>query len=289
MDTIVVGVDGSTHADIALRWAVREAELTGAELYLVYAYSRRLGREHSPDKNRELAEKMLESVVERNRTALDAVPWRSYAQSAGRGSPATVLIDEAQQADLIVVGNRGGGGFSELILGSTSYRLTSGTTTPVVVVRADLPTEVVDDPFPLDVVVGVDGSDSGDRALRWAASEARRRNVTLNVLHAQPLPTHSIYAMSAVPDMDRERDLVISEGEQIISRALEHAGDALDDLEVRTHPLVGPIADALVSFAGSRRLIVVGARGHSYVVGLLLGSTSHQVLHYAKAPVVIVP
>jgi nucleotide-binding universal stress UspA family protein len=287
MDTIVVGVDGSTHADVALRWAVREAELTGAELYLVYAYARRPGRQRSPEQNREQAVKMLDKVIDRNRSVLDAVSWRSYAQSAGRGSPATVLIDEAQQADLIVVGNRGGGGFSELLLGSTSYRLTSGATTPVVVVRADLPAKVVDDPFPLDIVVGVDGSESGDRALRWAAAEARRRNVTLNVLHAQPLPTH--FAMSAVPDIDHERELVASEGQKVIDRVLEHAGDALDELDVRTHPQVGPIADAMASFAGSEHLIVVGARGHSYVVGLMLGSTSHQILHHAKAPVVIVP
>ncbi|CAN5897814.1 universal stress protein [soil metagenome] len=289
MDTIVVGVDGSAHADTALRWALREAELTGAELYLVYAYGRRPARRSSPDEGRAMAEGMLESIVERNRDALDAVTWRSHAQSAGRGSPAAVLIDEAQQADLIVVGNRGVGGFSELILGSTSYRLTSGTTTPVVVVRADLPAAVVDDPFPLEVVVGVDGSDSGDRALRWAAAEAQRRNVKLNVVHAQPLPTHSMYAMSAVPDLDHERDLVVREGEQIIDRALEHAGDSLGELEVGRHPLVGPVADALVSFGGSRQLIVVGNRGHSYVGGLMLGSTSHQVLHHAKAPVVIVP
>lgn len=287
MDTIVVGVDGSTAADLALRWAAREAELTDAELYLVYAYPRRHGRQRASEQDHEQAVKMLDSVVDRNRGVLDAVSWQSRAQSAGRGSPARVLIDEAQQADLIAVGNRGGGGFSELLLGSTSYRLTSGTTTPVVVVRADLPTEVVDDPFPLDVVVGVDGSDTGNRALRWAAAEARRRNVTLNVLHAQPLPTH--FAMSAVPDVEQERELIVSEGQEIIDRALEHAGDALDGLEVRTHAQVGPIADAMASFAGSRHLIVVGARGHSYFVGLMLGSTSHQILHHAKAPVVIVP
>lgn len=287
MDTIVVGVDGSTHADIALRWAAREAELTGAQLYLVYAYPRRYGRQRSPEQDHEQAVKMLDTVVDRNRAALEAVSWRSHAQSAGRGSPATVLIDEAQQADLIAVGNRGGGGFSDLLLGSTSYRLTSGTTTPVVVVRADLPSKVVDGPFPLPVVVGVDGSETSDRALRWAAAEARRRDVTLNVLHAAPLPTH--FAMSAVPDVDQERELVISEGQKVIDRAVEHAGDALDGLDVRTHALVGPIADAMATFAGSRHLIVVGARGHSYFVGLMLGSTSHQILHHAKAPVVIVP
>lgn len=289
MDLIVVGVDGSAPADTALRWAAQQARFLSAELLVVHAYGRRPGRGRSQDDNRALAEKLLASIVERNSDALEGVTWRTYAASSGRGSPARVLMDEAEQADLIVVGSRGHGGFGELLLGSTSYRLAGRTQTPVVVLRADLRTAADEPPFPGDVVVGVDGSDTGDRALRWAAAEARRRDVTLHVLHAQPLPTHNIYGMGAVPNMDEERALVIEEGEQILERAVARMQDALEDVTVATHCRVEPVANALVSFAGREHLIVVGSRGHGFVGGLMLGATSQQVLHHAQAPVVVVP
>lgn len=198
-------------------------------------------------------------------------------------------MDEAEQADLIVVGSRGIGGFGDLILGSTSYRLVGRTRTPVVVVRFDRTGDAAADGFPIGVVVGVDGSDSSDRALRWAASEARRRDVGLDILHAQPLPAHQIYAMGAIPDLDRERARIVHEGERIIERARSRAADVLDHLQVRGHAIVGPVAHALVSFADGDHLIVVGTRGHSYVGGLLLGSAAHQVLHHARSPVAVVP
>lgn len=289
MDLIVVGVDGSAPADTALRWAARQARLTGAELAVVYAYGRRPGRARSEDDSRALADKLLTSITKRNSDVLEHVTWHLHAESAGRGSPARVLMDEAEQADLIVVGSRGRGGFGELLLGSTSYRLAGRTRTPVVVLRADLPTGADEPPFPGDVVVGVDGSDTGDRALLWAAAEARRRDVTLHVLHAQPLPTHYLYGMGSVPNIDKERALIVEEGEKIIERALTRAQDALDDIEITRHCLVEPVANALVSFAGRENLIVVGSRGHGYVSGLMLGATSQQVLHHAQAPVVVVP
>jgi len=288
MHAIVVGVDGSSHADVALRWALRQARSAGAELYLVYAYGRRLGSDGSDD-GHVAADTVLASIVDRHREALGAVAWRAHAQSSGRGSPAHVLLDEAQQADLIVVGSRGLGGFGELILGSTSYRLVSRARTPVAVVRTDPTTSASDGGVESGLVVGVDGSDTGDRALRWAAVEARRRGVSLDVVHSQPLPPHQLLGMGAVPSMERERALVRQEGERILDRAVERTGDALDGLELRRHARVGPTADALAVVAGADHVLVVGNRGHSYVGGVMLGSVSHQVLHHAHGPVVVVP
>lgn len=288
MHTIVVGVDGSSHADIALRWALRQASSTGAAVHLVYAYGRQAGGRPAAD-GQAAADAVLAAVVDRHHDALDAIEWRALAQSAGRGSPAHVLMDEAEQADLIVVGSRGLGGFGELILGSTSYRLVSRSRTPIAVIRDDPDARAPEAWFPAGLVVGVDGSDTGDRALRWAAAEARRRGVALDVVHAQPLSPYPLYAMGAVPGVDRERRLVREEGERIITRTVERAGDVLDGVELRRHARVGPPADQLTVVAGTDHVLVVGTRGHSYVGGVMLGSVSHQVLHHAQGPVVVVP
>ncbi|HSJ43730.1 MAG TPA: universal stress protein [Euzebyales bacterium] len=288
MYVIVVGVDGSAHADVALRWALQQARSAGAELYLVYAYGRRLGTDGSDD-GHAAADNVLASIVDHHRAALGAVPWRAHAQSYGRGSPTHVLLDEAQQADLIVVGSRGLGGFGELILGSTSYRLVCWARIPVAVIRTDPSKGPSADPPAKGFVVGIDGSDTGDRALRWAAAEARRREVPLEVVHSQPLPMHHVLGMAAVPSMERERELVRQEGAQILARALDRAAEALEGLEVRRQARVGPPADALAVVAGTDHVLVVGNRGHSYVRGVMLGSVSHQVLHHAHGPVVVVP
>lgn len=288
MHTIVVGVDGSSHADVALRWALQQARSSGAELLLVYAYGRRLGSDGTDD-DHAAADDVLASIVDRHRGALEAVTWSAHAQSSGRGSPAHVLLDEAQQADLIVVGSRGLGGFGELILGSTSYRLVCRARTPVAVVRTDPVARPGDAGLARGLVVGIDGSDTGDRALRWAAVEARRREVPLDLVHSRPLPSHQLLGMGAVPSMERERALVRQEGERILDRAVARAGDTLDGLKLRRHARVGPTADALAVVAGTDHVIVVGTRGHSYVSGMMLGSVSHQVLHHAHGPIVVVP
>jgi nucleotide-binding universal stress UspA family protein len=289
MDVIVVGVDGSTHADVALRWAVQQARAVGAELQLVHAYGRAFGTDDDQTSDEHArADAVLAAIVDHNRDVLDDVTWRARTQSAGRGSPARVLMDEARYADLVVVGSRGIGGFGQLLLGSTSYRLVSQTPTPVAVIRFDGKNAPDRDAFPMGLVVGVDASDSGDRALHWAADEARRRNVPLAVVHARPLPTHPMYAMSSVPDMDRQRAAIVEHGTRVIDRALTRAADALDGIDVIGHALVEPPAQALAAHSGER-VVVIGNRGHSYVGGVLLGSVSHQVLHHATGPVVVVP
>jgi nucleotide-binding universal stress UspA family protein len=142
----------------------------------VHAYGRGFGADDEQGSEEHArADAVLAAIVDHNRDVLDDVTWRAHAQSAGRGSPARVLMDEAQYADLVVVGSRGIGGFGQLLLGSTSYRLASQTPTPVAVIHFAGANASNRDAFPMGLVVGVDASDSGDRALRWAADEARRR------------------------------------------------------------------------------------------------------------------
>lgn len=137
-----------------------------------------------------------------------------------------------------------------------------------------------------EVVVGVDGSPRAARALRWAAREARLRNVPLRVIHAWQLPlvdAADVAASSAVSAIALEE----------ASRVLETATASIDPAHlpapVRGTLVRGPAAKALLDAAGEEDVLVVGARGHGGLAGLVLGSVSEQVLRHSPCPVVVVP
>ena len=135
------------------------------------------------------------------------------------------------------------------------------------------------------VVVGVDGSESSLRALRWAADEARRRGATLDVVHAWHLPYAAGY-----PYLAAYGDLGVfeEEGRAILDRALTETN--LKDAEgVEPIFVHGGPARVLLDTAKGADLLVVGSRGLGGFAGLLLGSVSHQVALHAPCPAVIIP
>jgi nucleotide-binding universal stress UspA family protein len=154
MGRIVVGVDGSVGADRALRWAVDEAVLRDAEIALVLGYVLRSHITPFSTTDRELADRAMREIIDRDADVLRRVPWKA-AVAPLLGKPyADAVLEAGEDADLIVVGSRGLGGFKELVMGSTSYRVAAHATAPVVVVRGGED----GDPWEcLGIVVGVDG------------------------------------------------------------------------------------------------------------------------------------
>lgn len=140
MDTIVVGVDGSACAKAALEYAVQEAALRGAQLRIVSAWELTAmtdpGSVFPPaaiDRLREEAQAAVRDALERAAELQPAVPSEGKVVE---GHAARVLIEEAKDASLIVVGNRGRGGFASLLLGSTSQQVVHHAHCPVTVARA---------------------------------------------------------------------------------------------------------------------------------------------------------
>jgi len=141
MSLIVVGVDGSEPSNEALRYALHQATLEGAEIRAVTAWhvpaATYGGPGASPLVNvRELFEEDAEAI---SATALDSVRAEDGDVKIDavirEGHPAKVLLDAAADADLLVVGSRGLGGFSELLLGSVSHECAQHSTCPIVIVH----------------------------------------------------------------------------------------------------------------------------------------------------------
>jgi nucleotide-binding universal stress UspA family protein len=138
MRRIVVGLDGSRGSCAALAWACEEAAATGADVQAVLAYSSGVAW---IDVGSEFQEPMMHEARRQAERHLDEVLAGSVPVEGVRiapvvteGPPADVLVEAARDADLLVVGSRGRGGFTGLLLGSVSQRCVERAPCPVVVV-----------------------------------------------------------------------------------------------------------------------------------------------------------
>ena len=136
---IVVGVDGSSHSEEALRWALGQARLTGQPVDAVISW--RIPVEYGVGRVGAVAAYDWEGLA--TRTLRDTVAKVAdspeadlVSQRAVMGHPARGLLDAAADAALLVVGSRGRGGFRGMLLGSVSQHVVARAACPVVVVRA---------------------------------------------------------------------------------------------------------------------------------------------------------
>jgi len=136
------------------------------------------------------------------------------------------------------------------------------------------------------IVVGVDGSEPSRRALDWALDEARRRQCTVDAVHAWQAP-HLV----GYPYAGTEPGPVTYE--QAAKETLDHAVDGADTsglpAPVSRVLVMGHPAEAILDQTKGADLLVVGSRGLGGFRGLLLGSVSQQIAHHSPCPVVIVP
>lgn len=133
---IVVGVDGSQGARRALEWAVHEAEIRGATLLVIHTWMYPyVGSPAFVQVDPTLLRDAAQELLDRSVAEVHAQhPSLSVEKILVEGSPAHALIDAGGDADLVIVGSRGRGGFSGLLLGSVSQQCVHHAPCPVVVV-----------------------------------------------------------------------------------------------------------------------------------------------------------
>lgn len=286
--SVVVGVNGSPEAIAAAKWAAAEAQRIGTSLTIVCSYSTASYNASAMDGGLAVSddEALKHGAIQITEEALEAV--REYPidveTEVRLGDPAVVLVEMSEQANLVVIASRGGGGLTDRLLGAVSASVPARAHCPV----AMIPTHESGKPFiPIErIAVGVDGSDVASSALIRAVDEAIAWQASLTVISAVPIATGG-GAMSWLPVAVDRKDLmddVVAGLDAAITQAL-----AGREYPVARHALDGNPAGLLAEFSTAVDLVVMGTRGRGGFAGMLLGSTSQTVLGHSTCPVMTVP
>jgi len=299
---VVVGVDGSQESFRAVDWAVFNARDEGLDLKLVHAYGAgggatlrmELAAQSAAAGHVELAQKTLDLALDYARSAVSDVTASSTADTpdAGRpvdvtgslhlGSAAGALREASRSASLVVVGSRGHGGLTGLLLGSVAVPVSAHAVCPVVVVRgAETRGLSADAP----VVVGVDGSGEAQAAVGFAMAEAQRHGCPLHAVMAwDELWIGAPELQAPIPTAQELQEDAV----RMVSETLAGWADVYPDVRVTRVVERGRPGPVLLREAVGARLVVVGSRGRGGFGGLLLGSTSQTLLHRSPVDVAVV-
>jgi nucleotide-binding universal stress UspA family protein len=268
---IIVGYDRSADARNAARWALDEADRTGAPIEFFYAYEWPVWVASAPyvpagaiwpdaETDKAIKQSLRDAVEEARRTH----PALHVTIKTVDGSAALALVERSAGAGLIVLGSRGHSAVTNL-LGSVGVAVTAHAHCPVVVVRGE---PAADAP----VVVGVDGSASSEAALAFAIEQAAGRGVALRVIQAWKPQTPAV----SEEESRRLDEVVAAWGEKFPGLAISVERPA-------EHP-----AAALTTASTEAQLLVIGSRGRGPLRGMLLGSVSQHLLRHSACSIAVV-
>ena len=281
---IVAATDGSEESLRAVDWAAREAVLRGAPLRIVSAAGL-LPRMVSSQ-----GHSQYQTVSDVIRSDSDVALTTAAARAAKvapdllidadhlDGPPAEAVTASGSGALMLVVGSRGVGAFTAMILGSVSRYAATHASSPVVVVREEITAAH------RQVGIGIGGPEANAAALTFAFEEAALRKASLIAIHAWHAP---------LSDISRTSNVLAPAGKDFLqTEASRYLDDLLDEWRGK-YPDV-PVSQDVVHGHPGRTLAGLSARTDLVVLGRHAahhgpGAVTHAVLHHAHGPVVTVP
>lgn len=282
---VVVGYDGSDSSTRAAQWAAGEAGVRGRGLTLVHAIlppvtTGGLGVGLPP--SLDLIDEMERHAKEQMDAFGATLTGVAVLSVVSVGSPSAVMLEASEAADLVVVGSRGRGGFTGLLLGSVGAQVAAHAACPVAVIRQLAPDGAG------TVVVGIDGSPAAEAALAFAFDEASHHGWSITAVHAWDVPAYDLLIVPNGPVPVPLTDVADDEV-RLTAEVLAGFRDDYPDVDVEEHLVRSPAVQALINASTDAAMIVVGTHGHGPAMGALLGSVSNGLLHKATVPVVVVP
>ncbi|HEX9337923.1 MAG TPA: universal stress protein, partial [Pseudonocardiaceae bacterium] len=193
--------------------------------------------------------------------------------------PVATLIAESRTAHLLVLGSRGLGGFTGILVGSTAIALVAQGRCPVAVIRGATP---ADGP----VVVGVDGSPASEAAVALAFEEASLRGVDLVAVHTW-IEYSSDNAYAYARQFAVDWNAIETRERETLAERLAGWQEKFPDVAVRRIVTRDRPVSALLEHGADAQLLVVGSRGHGGFTGMLLGSTSQALIYHATCPLLV--
>ncbi|GGM17779.1 stress-inducible protein [Streptomyces fumigatiscleroticus] len=294
---VAVGVDGSAESLAAAEWAAREALRRDRPLHLVHARSRHPGHGGCAPADvavRHVAGCCLRQAEQRIRAA---APGVRLTEEQVEGPAVAALLEEAERAELLVLGSRGTSGVAGFLVGSVALGVVARAVRPVVLVRAG--EDEADEHLPAgdggpcthtgyrDVVLGIDPGDPCEQVIEFAFHTARLRRARLHAVHAWHAPDPlglgpgDIGLMSGV---DRAGEWL-----GFLSAVLQTWRDKYPEVRLRETVVKDKPSSTLVRAATGAGLLVVGHRLAERPAGPRTGPVTHAAIHHAGCPVAVVP
>lgn len=282
----MVGIDGSDGALDAARWAGAVAQRFGAPLRIVHALPS-IGRNLTQTAaaftaammsyQRDMAEAFLKAADEAVRAERPelSVSTVSFNEPADQ-----VLIDASADARLVVLGGKKVTPAAALLLGSTALSVATRAACPVVAFRGD---NVA--PGEGSVVVGVDDSPAAQAALELGFEFADRFGLGVNAVRSLSLaaPAETGVTIPLLIDWDGVESAELAD----LTETVDVHNKRHPDVDAKCFIEPDSPGKALLKHVTDAGLVVVGSRGRNALAGVLLGSTSLNLLHHSPVPVMI--
>ncbi|MEU8591634.1 universal stress protein [Streptomyces sp. NPDC048664] len=294
---VIAGVDGSTESLAAAEWAAHEAVRRNRPLRLVHAWNwhpRRADGDPASAAQRHLAERVLRDAEECIRAA---TPEVRLTDEQVEGPATAALLRAADQAELLVLGSRGLSGFTGLLVGSVALGVAAKATRPLVLVRreadAEAPCLPADDgnrsarDGDLDVVLGVDLTETCDEVIEFAFQAAWRRQARLRVVHAWQRPSAIALGPGDIALVNEPHRA--EEWQQFLSAVLKLWRDKFPETEVVETVVEGKASTTLVRAASAASLLVVGRHVSDRPTVPRIGPVTQAAVHHVACPLAIVP
>jgi nucleotide-binding universal stress UspA family protein len=288
--SVVVGTDGSVHAERAVVWAARQAHAERRPLDVVHAYGRvgvgDLAWLGTPGLDQSHLARALREAGE---TLVQEAAWIAGAEAPGLQVRTHVLdtdardalLDASASADLVVVGSRGRGPLRRLLLGSVSQSVARLARCPVVVCR---PPETRAEGH--EVLVGAEGSVASLPVMEFAFRQASLQHLPLVVMHTFIDPTlHVRGGADATPGEPSD----VVELRMLLSESVAGLREKYPDVEVDLRLSEGLVDQCLLDEAPEAQLLVVGRSDVTGWSRFLYSSCALAVLERARTNVAVVP
>jgi nucleotide-binding universal stress UspA family protein len=277
MSHVLVGYDGTSESERALRWAVVEARLRRLPLTVCHAWRWPYPISHIDYEGVTIVRRMGEHLLDHGvALARELGPGLKVRKRLETGSPYEALLNQGRDAELIVVGSHLP---QEMPVGSTALRVPAKAGRPVAVVRSAAPRDGL-------VVVGVDGSAGADAALAFGFEEAALHDWRLRAVYG-------CWEPGAAPDGDLslfgDEDMLRHVCGSVLERAVAPWLVKYPFVRAKTSLVLKSPREALLEAAEDATLTVVGARGTGVVDTLTLGATSDALLKHAPCTITVVP